>query len=226
MDELSEMPRRQVKAVLFDFDGTLTRPGALDFSRIRRAIGCPSGTTVLEYIAGIREPLQKRRASLLLERFEAQGAAASKPGPGAEAVISFLRRRGIRVGILTRNTRKTVDRALENFRYTRVSDFDVIITRDDPVRPKPEPDGILLAARRMGVETREILVVGDYVFDIQAGIRAGAVTVFLDNGGGENGRTGSSFSITGLEELKRIVFSSQIGKVIAQKRGVGSLGFP
>ena len=39
-----------IKAVLFDFDGTLTKPGALDFPLLKKTIGCPSDIPVLEFI--------------------------------------------------------------------------------------------------------------------------------------------------------------------------------
>ena len=57
----------------------------------------------------------------------------------------------------------------------------VIVTRDLPLNPKPFPDGVLYAAERLGVDVAELLVVGDYAFDIQAGKRAGAPTMYLYN---------------------------------------------
>jgi phosphoglycolate phosphatase-like HAD superfamily hydrolase len=37
-----------IMAVLFNFDGTLTEAGSIDFASIRKAIGCSSETPVLE----------------------------------------------------------------------------------------------------------------------------------------------------------------------------------
>ncbi|MBC2710323.1 MAG: hypothetical protein HGJ94_04790 [Desulfosarcina sp.] len=54
VEPMTDTPYR-IDAVLFDFDGTLTRPGALDFSVIKRAIGCPDGIPVLEFMAGIND---------------------------------------------------------------------------------------------------------------------------------------------------------------------------
>ena len=48
-----------MKGVLFDFDGTLTQPGAIDFLAIKREIGCPKDTAILEYID--LQPLEKAR---------------------------------------------------------------------------------------------------------------------------------------------------------------------
>ena len=38
-----------IKAVLFDFDGTLTEPGALNFSLLKETIGCPENSPILEF---------------------------------------------------------------------------------------------------------------------------------------------------------------------------------
>jgi len=37
-----------IKAVLFDMDGTLTRPHQIDFGEIRRRLGIPKGEAYLQ----------------------------------------------------------------------------------------------------------------------------------------------------------------------------------
>ncbi|MDM8522411.1 HAD-IA family hydrolase [Desulfococcaceae bacterium HSG8] len=170
-----------IKAVLFDFDGTLTKPDALDLSVVRQAVGCPEDVPVLEFIENIQSKARKEAARIELEHFELEAAENSEPNPGAEALISYLRAKGLCIGIVTRNTLKSVNRALENFETTGPSDFDLIISRDDAVEPKPSPDCILMAARKLGVNAKDILMAGDFIFDIRAGRNAGAITVFLDN---------------------------------------------
>ncbi len=94
----------RIRMVLFDFDGTLTKPGALDFDRIKAAIGCPNEIPVLENMGSITDPIRRREVSRLLDEFEMEGAEISEPNPGAEAVIPYLKERGILIGILTQNT--------------------------------------------------------------------------------------------------------------------------
>jgi hydrogenase expression/formation protein HypE len=171
-----------IRAVLFDFDGTLTRPGSLDFAAIRAAVGCPAGTPVLEYIEGLSDEEARSRAAATLEAFEMAAARGSTPNRGAEEVLAALAARGIPFGILTRNSRASVRTALESFSSVREGDFRIIICREDAGRPKPHPDGVLLAARRFGCRAAECLVVGDYRFDVEAGGAAGAVTALLSNG--------------------------------------------
>ena len=196
----------RIKAVLFDFDSTLTKPGALDFKKVKLDLGCPADVPVLEFIECIPDPVMWETARSELDRFEAKAAARSQPNSGAEEIVCHLRREGLFTGIITRNSRVSVERSLENFKNTDLSDFDLVITRDDWIKPKPSHEGILMAARRLNVEPGQILVVGDFIFDIQAGNRAGAVTVLLDNGDVTDAVAAESdHTISSLHELKEVV---------------------
>ena len=174
-----EKPFR-ISAVLFDFDGTLTKPDALDFSIIKKALACPKEIPVLEFIQSIPDPGKRAEAFEELNRFEREGAANSEPNPGAEDLIRLIASKGLPLGLITRNSLDSVREALKNFDGISLGDFDVVVTRDDPVLPKPDPQGILLAARRLDVEPRHILMVGDFVFDMDAGRSAGTLTALLD----------------------------------------------
>lgn len=172
----------RIDGVLFDFDGTLTRPGALDFSVIKRAIGCPDTVPVLEFMAGVTDERQRGAMAQQLDRFELEAAAVSEPNTGAEQMVAYIKKAGIPVGILTRNSRASVLRALDNFVGLSRADIDVVVTREDPVRIKPSGEGVLLAAEKMGVAPAHLLLVGDFGFDMQAGRSAGSLTAYLSNG--------------------------------------------
>ncbi len=173
----------RLRAVLFDFDGTLTHPSALDFDTIKREVGCPPDRFVLEFIEGMAAGDARDAAEAALELFELEGAAGSRPNAGAEQLVRELREAGLRVGVLTRNRRAAVTRALEQVPSLPPEWFDVIVTRDDGLPHKPAPDGVLHACAAMGVPPAETLVVGDFLLDVEAGRAAGAVTAYLTNGG-------------------------------------------
>jgi hydrogenase expression/formation protein HypE len=168
-----------IKGVLFDFDGTLTLPEALDFPAIKQELGCPADQAILEYLE-TQTPEQRSSLMKILEEIEDQAAEASRPNKGAEKCLSVLKKRGIILGILTRNGLSSVKKALKKFDGVTIHDFATIITRDESL-PKPHPDGVHEAAKQMGLSTREILMVGDFRFDIMAGSAAGARTVLLAN---------------------------------------------
>jgi len=172
----------RLRAVLFDLDGTLTRPGALDFPAIKRAVGCPPESLVLEWIEALPDGARRDHALAALERFEMAAAAVSAPNTDAERVLRSLRAQGLKIGVLTRNGLPAVRRALSRFRGLDADDFDVIVTRDDEIPLKPAPDGVLHAAAAMGVPPEHTLVVGDFVLDMLAGRAAGALTAYLTNG--------------------------------------------
>ena len=197
---------RYIRAVLFDFDGTLTRPESLDLNVIKRRIGCPEDSYLLEYIETLPSADERQKALAAVDRFELAAAAEAKPNDGAEELVRYLHKGEVRLGIVTRNSHQSVLRALRNFKRIDVADFDIIVSRDEPVDPKPSGDGIQLAARRLDVAVEEVLMVGDYPLDIEAGNRAGAITVLLDNHlpiAGED--VPSDFTVEHLADIRKIV---------------------
>ncbi len=203
----------RLRAVLFDFDGTLTHPGALDFAAVKRAVGCPPDQYVLEWILALPPGETRDAAARTLDRFELEAAGASAPNAGAEDLVWWLREQGLAVGVLTRNRLSAVEGALRRFSALTVSDFDVVVTRDDGhIPPKPAPDGVLHAAAAMGVPPEQTLVVGDFLLDMRAGRAAGAVTAFLSNHGAPDGGEAAApeaadcdFVIGRLSELEGVV---------------------
>jgi hydrogenase expression/formation protein HypE len=206
----------RIRAVLFDFDGTLTRPGAIDFAAIREAVGCPPGEPILEFIDSVRDEDERTRLLAILDTFEAEAALVAEPAEGAESIVHDLRAAGVSVGIVSRNSRSAIQVSLRNFLGLGLDDFDVVASREVPARPKPAPDAIHYAAAGLGVDAREALVVGDHPLDVVAGNAAGAVTALLssacvptqgDPAPSWSAEAGASpdFEIAHLAEVSRIV---------------------
>ncbi|MCX5656325.1 MAG: HAD family hydrolase [Planctomycetota bacterium] len=161
-----------LKLVIFDLDGTLLEP-ALDFNAIRAEIGLPPALPMLEVMETL-DPVARQRAYAILDRHEAEAAARSQLMPGAKELLAALRRRGLKLAVLTRNSRVSVDAACRRHGL----EFDAISTRETH-RPKPDPDGVRGLMNAFGAAAGETVVVGDYRFDIEAGRGAGARTVAL-----------------------------------------------
>lgn len=179
--------------VLFDFDGTLVE-SALDFARMRRevlALAAQCGTApseelyILEIIAQVEQRLVARdleagrafaqEAERILISVEMEGADQSRLLPGVEETLRQLRERGLRIAIVTRNCRPAVERVLARFSLPH----DLILTRDDVARVKPDPAHLLEAVRQLGTEPRWALMVGDHPMDILAGREAGMRTAAI-----------------------------------------------
>jgi HAD superfamily hydrolase (TIGR01509 family) len=161
------------KAVIFDLDGTITQP-YFDFDAIREEIGLsPDSGPLLESMEKMT-PQKRAEAERILHYHERRAVTESQLNPGAERTLSVLRAAGIQIGILTRNER---DNAFAIARKHNLQ-FDAVIGREDgPV--KPDAFGVLELCRQFGVEPREALLVGDYLFDLLSAKAAGAVAALL-----------------------------------------------
>ena len=164
-----------IKAVIFDLDGTITEP-YFDFDAIREEIGMArNGGPVLEAMEKM-SPEQRQRAEAILHFHEERALAASKLNPGTRETLADLRRRGICIGILTRN-RKCNAEAIARRHNVQ---FDRIVGREDgPV--KPDAFGVKYLCECFGVEPAETLLVGDYLHDLLCARAAGAIPVLLAN---------------------------------------------
>ena len=191
-------PHRRPKAVIFDMDGTITQP-YLDFAWIKREIGCAE-MPILEFLATL-DPARRREARAKVDAWEREGAHASTLNPGVREVLAFLKREKIPTAILTRNTRESVDIVFAKHALS----FDVVITADDELPPKPSPEPVRHIAKRLGLDARDVLLVGDFRFDIESGRAAGARTAFLRTSYDEDGGFGADYVIREMGELIPII---------------------
>ena len=170
----------RIDGVLFDFDGTLTKPGCIDFTGIKNAIGCPQDHPILEYLDSV-EKARKSEYLDVVEAMENEAAVKSLPNHGAVSLLTWLKKKPLPFGVVTRNGLSAIRISLEKFNPVVEEDFGTIITREDTI-PKPHPHGPLMAAVRLGIKPEHLLFVGDFRFDIIAGAAAGMITALLTNG--------------------------------------------
>lgn len=162
---------------VFDMDGTLT-VAVHDFPAIKRALDIPSDQDILSHLAALPAADAAVKQAWLLdhERVLAQAAQAA---PGAVALVRELHRRGERLGILTRNARELVSVTLETIGLRECFDWDDIIGRDE-ARPKPDPDGLWHLSRQWAVTPAQMVMVGDFSFDLDCARAAGAYAVLVN----------------------------------------------
>ncbi len=97
---------------------------------------------------------------------------------GIKELLTELQKEGKKLGIVTSRKKDTLDLYLSE---TGILDyFTVIITPEDTEEHKPSPVPVKEALKRLESDPSESVYIGDSVFDIESGNRAGCDTVFVE----------------------------------------------
>ena len=202
-----------IRGVIFDLDGTITRP-VLDFAAIRREIGFPLEPPHLLARIEILSGRERERAWAILGRHEERACAVAELNEGGEALFDYLAEERIPRAVVTRNGSDTARRTLERLGL----DCDPVIARDSGFPVKPAPEAIRFVCRRWAIEPAEALMVGDYLDDVFAGKAAGALTALLHNGRPPSEAVPADFQIFRLDELVGIITASRSGRESSKEK--------
>ncbi|NLM50002.1 MAG: HAD-IA family hydrolase [Clostridiaceae bacterium] len=171
-----------IKAVLFDFDGTLLNTNDLILESYKHAF-----KTVLdrdipydEFLSLYGRPLFKSLSAY--EKHEKLYYAYKdfnenghdyliKTFPGAKEGLLRLKELNLKLAIVTSKRTHVLEKQIKMLGCGDI--FDLIITPDDTQNHKPHPEPALLACERLGVLPHETYFVGDSVFDMECGKNAG-----------------------------------------------------
>jgi len=194
---------RRVKAVVFDLDDTLVT-STVDYVKFRRLIierialeGVDPGSyndsenivTLLrryrEWMEGTgttEDEIVVRMAAMdrIMDAVEMERVDETRPIDGAREVLTLLKRKGIRIGILTRGCQEYAEKALS---AAGLKDLvDAVETRNSTLRPKPDPESYFRIASILGVGKDETLFVGDHIIDADCAMNAGVPFVGVLSG--------------------------------------------
>ena len=192
-------PLKSRRHWIFDLDGTLT-VSAHDFEHIRRELGLAPQTPILEALHAMPAE-QSAPLWQILNEMELFYAGKSTVMQGAQELLERLWDDGRRLAILTRNTMPVVRQTLSACAIEHFFQPDFILDRDSCV-PKPSPDGICQLLQMWQAEPADTVMVGDYLFDLEAGRAAGVATVHLDTRGDVDW---SSLTDVRIEQLRDLV---------------------
>jgi sugar-phosphatase len=202
---------RKVSAVLFDLDGVLVESRAATervWLRWARANGIGEeelrsamhGVRSVEVVLALRPELDAVAESDAIERRQAEDLAGLRAIPGAAEALRALREE--RVAVVTSATR---DLAAARLGAVGIELPAVVVFADDVSRGKPDPEGYLTAARRLGVDPAEALVVEDSPPGVEAGRAAGAATVGVTSTHAAGELGAADVVIETLEELPGVL---------------------
>jgi HAD superfamily hydrolase (TIGR01509 family) len=189
---------------IFDMDGTLT-VAVHDFDFIRRELGLEPGSPILEHIVQMPEP-RRTQLTARLDELELEFALMATCQPGIVPLLDTLRTRAARMGIVTRNSAALANETLRRCGLTEFFDQADIVGRDEAV-PKPAPDGIELLLSHWQADARDAVMVGDFVYDLEAGRNAGVTTVYYDPDNAQEWSSLADVRIQDHFELRRLVLA-------------------
>ncbi|XP_065195113.1 uncharacterized protein LOC135826430 [Sycon ciliatum] len=184
----SSAPPPPVLGVVFDMDGTLTEP-TMNWNQVRSNLGIPKGSDILLYIQSLPSGSDKQAKALRTVREEEERALRVLAlRESCVETLRELKKRGVRLGLLTRNCTRGVDAVMKEINKQehgeqgggggQQSFFSQIVTRD--FRPtKPAPDGLLHICEQWKFQPNQVVMVGDSRDDLECGRDAGATTVVI-----------------------------------------------
>ncbi len=213
-----------LKAILFDFDGTLadTAPGivrnmAQTFEEMglpvpaeqdmKDTIGIPL-VKALQMLGNLSDEDTQVAMDTYLRLYPTVEVSYVSIFPQVKETLQVLANQGIRMAIATSRGAESLELIMRNHGIEGF--FETTITNDDHLTPKPAPDMVLHLLERMEVTADETIVVGDTTYDIRMGNGAGCKTVAVTYGNHPKEKLASaepSYTIDEFGELMRIVDS-------------------
>jgi HAD superfamily hydrolase (TIGR01509 family) len=181
-----------IQAAVFDLDGLMFDTEALFFrvaaevlaSRgkvftpeiMRAMIGrrtADAGQAIVS-LSGLDEPAEVILAEIR-RRFDAQLDTAVHPTPGLFVLLDRLGRRGTPLAVATSSGRAYAENLLK--RHQLLDRFGFLLTAEDVVRGKPDPEIYRKAAARFGIPPARMMVLEDSPAGVAAARGAGAFVV-------------------------------------------------
>jgi HAD superfamily hydrolase (TIGR01509 family) len=122
---------------------------------------------------------------------------------GSVEMLASLKRRGIKTAVITMRIGGVARAILDDFGHGKY--LDIVLGEDEVTRPKPDPEHVLAALGRLGVEPRDACVVGDTEFDMEAGSRAGCMPIGVSWGYGKPSNAGDVRVVHSFDELEKAI---------------------
>lgn len=178
-----------VRAVVFDFDGTLVNSLPLVLASIAHAIEPFGGRPTMDIFAHLGGPPDRflpllindpKHAPEALARMDAYHAANGHLlalFEGTAAMLDGLRAFGVKVGIWTGRDRLSTEALLRQLNLT--GHFAGVVCGDDLPTHKPDPAGLQELLRQLGVQPAETLFLGDADVDVLGGHACGVDTILI-----------------------------------------------
>ena len=95
--------------------------------------------------------------------------------PGVKKILSYLKSKGIKTALASSSAKEEVNTILDFFDLRKF--FDVVVTKEDVNRAKPNPEIFLKAAKLLNIDPKDSIVIEDSDYGIIAA-KDGGFTAF------------------------------------------------
>jgi len=164
---------------ILDWDGVLAET-RLNFAPLRQKYFEGKFVPLLETAAALPAPL-RAEVEAEIYRIEMEGAERAAAVDGAKDLIAWLAETRKPWAVVSRNCRDSILLAAERCGIALPS---VVLSREDP-HVKPAAEALALAAERIGAKLSDCVMVGDFVYDLQAARNAGIPFVLVKAAGAD-----------------------------------------
>lgn len=199
-----------MKAIVFDFDGTLANTLPICFyafqnvfkkfdqkdltsDEIKEMFG-PSETGIIRN--NLSNPNKTEAIEYFYQQYEEFHKDFVENNTDIIELLELLKKSGIKIGIFTGKAKRSLDISLKALNMEDI--FDAIITGDDVINPKPDAEGLRKVLSLLKVEHSEAIYIGDSDADVIAGRQANVYTI----------------GVQWLPEYQTSVFSAQPDSII------------
>ena len=180
------------RLVVFDFDGTVADTSAaicevanrtlerfgfarMPDTRIRQTLGLELPVIFEQLTEGVADAAKlDAMARAYRDGFDPVGLSGARLFDGVRPALERLRARGTRTGIATMRGMLSLASLIEALDAGNL--FDHLVSGTCVVRGKPDPEMLVRHMEHFGVTARDVLMVGDTVYDVRMGRAVGSDT--------------------------------------------------
>ncbi len=188
----------RLRAVLFDMDGTLldTAPDFIAVAqamRMARGLAPVADKQIRDVVSGGAramvlaafdvDPMSDEFETLrleFLERYQEHCAIASHLYDGMEQLLADIEQANLLWGVVTNKPLRFAEPIMQQLNLASRS--AVLICPDHVSKSKPDPEPMVLACSKLGLDPASVLFVGDDLRDIESGRAAGSKTAAVRYG--------------------------------------------
>ncbi len=164
---------QNIELIIFDLDGTIAQLD-IDWKRLKKELIEKFGSD-FEYIdVGIEKANRKIQKEVykMIEFYELENIANLIPNKKIIEIIQGLKNK--KLALFSTNMKRTVKIVLERIGLKDL--FLLIIAKEDVLKHKPYPEGLLRILDLTKVNRKKVIYIGDLNKDFEAGRRAGIET--------------------------------------------------